>query len=75
MIDLKNIEHIQNGYNLVQPVMNDYGGPIGLAGKIVGLGKDEITAGVPGWAYFTIGLIIGGVLTFSLRENIERVIK
>jgi hypothetical protein len=54
-------------------VTDHYGGPIGLAGKIIGLGADEIKAGIPGWSWFAIGALVGGATTYALRGKIEKV--
>jgi hypothetical protein len=53
--------------------MDRYGGPLGLAGKIIGLGQDQIEEGVPGWALFTLGAMAGGVLVYKLHDKIRRV--
>lgn len=55
-------------------LVDNYGGPVGLAGKIVGLGVDEIDAGVPGWAWFGVGLMVGGAASYMLRSRIEKVV-
>lgn len=53
-------------------MVNRYGGPIGLAGKIIGLGKEEIEAGVPGWAWFGLGCLVGGAVIFAARGRLEK---
>ena len=38
--------------------------PVGIAGKVVGLGRDEVNAGIPAWAFcvaaLAAGVYIGG---------------
>ena len=53
-------------------MLRRYGGPLGLAGKIIGLGQDEIEAGIPWWAWVGIGALAGSIATYSLRDKIER---
>lgn len=53
---------------------NRYGGPVGLAGKLIGFGQAEIEAGVPKWSWFALGMISGGVVVYALRGRIERVV-
>jgi hypothetical protein len=47
---------------------------MGLAGKLIGLGKEEMASGVPGWAWFTVGALMGGVATYAMRSKIERIV-
>ncbi len=54
-------------------LVDNYGGPMGLAGKVIGLGADEIDAGVPGWAWFGVGVMLGGATAYMLRHKIERI--
>jgi len=51
------------------------GGPLGLVGRVAGLGMDELDAGIPAWAWFGIGVVVGGVGAFLLREKISRVVE
>jgi hypothetical protein len=55
-------------------MVDRYGGPLGLAGKLVGLGIDEMEAGPPWWCWFAIGALAGGAATYALRNKIERVV-
>lgn len=64
----------QNIGNFKETV-NHYGGPVGLAGKLIGLGVDEMDEGLPGWAWFGLGLLAGGVVTFKLHDRIARVVR
>lgn len=36
--------------------------PISLAGRVLGLSPEEQEAGVPTWAWVTVGVMAGGVL-------------
>ena len=40
----------------IRPMVDNVGGPVGIVGRVFGLGADEIDAGVPGWAWFGVGL-------------------
>ena len=55
----------------VRPVIDNVGGPLGIAGRIIGLGADEVEVGVPGWAWFGIGLVAGGIGMYFLRSRVE----
>lgn len=55
-------------------LVDNYGGPVGLAGKIIGLGSDELDAGVPWWAWLGVGAIVGGAASYMLRNKIEKVV-
>jgi len=56
------------------PAMERYGGPMALAGKLLGLSQDELKAGVPWWGWTAIGVGTGAVVTYLLREKIEKVV-
>lgn len=47
------------------------GGPLGVVGRVIGLGEEEIQAGIPKWAWLGVGLIAGGIGAYLLRERIE----
>ena len=53
-------------------MVNRYGGPLGLAGKIIGLGKDELEVGIPGWAWFGLGCMVGGAVVFVNRDRVGK---
>lgn len=55
-------------------MLDGLGGPLGLVGRVCGMGQDEIEAGVPGWAWFGIGVMVGGAAVYLMRERIEKVI-
>lgn len=56
-------------------LLQNYGGPLGLAGKLLGLGKDEVEAGVPWWSWFGVGILAGGLVTYALRHKIEKIVE
>jgi hypothetical protein len=55
-------------------VLDGLGGPMGLVGRVAGLGTDELEAGIPGWAWFAIGALVGAAATYHFRSNIEHVV-
>lgn len=61
--------------NQAPQLLNRYGGPLGLAGKIIGLGQEELEAGVPWWAWLGVGMLAGGMLTYSFRGRLERIME
>jgi len=60
---------------VAESTLDSIGGPKGFLGRVVGLGTDELDAGVPGWAWLGIGVMVGGMLTYALRDKIERVVE
>ena len=60
--------------NAAQSVVTDLGGPLGMVARMAGLGSDELDAGIPGWAWLGIGLIVGGGVAYTFRNRLERVI-
>ena len=61
--------------NQAPNLMQNYGGPVGLAGKLLGLGKEEIDAGVPWWSWLGVGIVVGGIITYASREKLERLLE
>lgn len=55
-------------------LLNSYGGPLGLAGKLVGLGKEEMDAGIPFWTWLGIGIMAGGMIAYASRDKLERIL-
>jgi len=43
--------------------------PIGLAGRLLGLSADEQKAGIPGWAWLTVGLGVGVIAGVALNRS------
>lgn len=54
----------------LRPTLDTVGGPMGMVGRAVGLGADEIEAGVPGWAWLGIGIVAGGIGMYFLRPRV-----
>lgn len=57
-----------------QSVVTDLGGPLGMVTRLAGLGSDELDAGVPGWAWLGIGLVVGAGVAYTFRDKLERVV-
>jgi len=53
------------------PTMDNVGGPMGIVGRVIGLGADEIEAGVPKWAWLGIDFVAGGIAMYFLRPRVE----
>lgn len=68
-----------NGYIMaaqqVKPMLQHVGGPLGLLGRAVGLGPEEVEAGVPWWAWMGVGVLLGGAAAYSLRHKLERIVE
>jgi hypothetical protein len=59
----------------VKGLIDALGGPKGVLGRIIGLGEAEIRGGVPGWAILLVGASIGGVVVWTYRGQIERIVE
>jgi hypothetical protein len=55
----------------LKPVMDRVGGPLGIVGRAVGLGADEIDAGVPKWAWVGVGIVGGAIAMYFLKDRVE----
>ncbi len=55
----------------LKPVLDGVGGPLGIVGRSVGLGADELDAGIPGWAWVGIGVVGGAIAMYFLRPRVE----
>lgn len=62
--------HLVNG---AIPVVKG-SGPMGLAGKIIGLGESELQVGLPWWSWLALGTVGGVALGYIYKEKIQRVI-
>jgi hypothetical protein len=49
--------------------------PIALAGRIFGLGEEEMKAGVPKWAWAGVGLFAGATVMWLWGDDIKRWVK
>ena len=62
-----------NGYaaamGQVPAVLDRYGGPVGVLGRLIGLGQEEAEAGVPWWGWLGVGVVIGGVATYAVMNR------
>lgn len=56
---------------VVAPALDEIGGPLGLAGRLIGMGGDEVDAGVPGWAWCGIGFVAGATAMYFLKDRVE----
>lgn len=52
-------------------MLNRYGGPVGVVGRLVGLGTDEVEAGVPWWGWLGVGVVAGGIVVYAVRDKIK----
>ena len=57
------------------PAVDGLGGPLGVVGRAVGLGGDELDAGIPGWAWFGMGIVAGSIATYFLKDRVEAFIE
>lgn len=57
----------------VEPILERTGDTPGqFAGRLLGLGVDQQRAGVPKWAWFGVGLMAGGALVWTFRDDVQR---
>jgi len=55
----------------LRPTLDNVGGPMGIVGRVIGLGGDELDAGVPKWAWLGIGVVGGAIAMYFLRPRVE----
>jgi hypothetical protein len=72
---LPGLSGVAQGAQVAEGVLDEMGGPMGLAGRLVGFGADELDAGVPGWAWFAIGGVVGAVAMYYGRDHVARVVE
>lgn len=58
----------------VGPVLDKLGGPKGVVGRAIGMGEAEVKAGIPPWAWFGVGLMVGAGAVWALRGKITKVV-
>lgn len=74
LVAVGNYERAAEQVAAAERVVTDLGGPAMIGGRLLGLGADEMDAGVPWWAWFGVGAIAGGAAVYVLRDRIERVV-
>ena len=75
IVAISGLSGAAQGAQLAEGVLDEMGGPMGRAGRLVGFGGDELDAGIPGWAWFAIGGAIGAVAMYFGRDHVARVIE
>ncbi len=55
----------------LRPTVDSVGGPLGIVGRVIGMGGDELDAGVPKWAWLGLGVVAGGIAMYFLRPRVE----
>lgn len=65
-----------NGYaaaavGQVPAMLNRYGGPVGVLGRLIGIGQAEVKAGVPWWGWVGVGVVLGGVATYAITNKFK----
>lgn len=66
---------IRDAANLVEqsgPAITRLGGPLGIVGRVAGLGAPELEAGIPGWAWFGVGFVVGATVMYATRKHVAR---
>ena len=65
------LRHYASAAEAFAPMMDRAGGPLGLIGRAVGMGGDELAAGVPKWAWFGIGIMAGAAGMYFVKDRVE----
>jgi hypothetical protein len=69
------MQNVRAFQDVAGPILDESRGPMGLAGRAIGLGVDELDAGIPGWAWLGVGVIIGAGAAYALHDRLEAFIK
>lgn len=64
----------QRTIRAAEQTITGLGGPFGVVGRAAGLGQEELTAGVPPWAWVAVGAVAGLTVGYGMRKSIERII-
>lgn len=65
------MENVRAFQDVAGPIMEETRGPMGLAGRAIGLGGDELDAGIPGWAWLSVGVVVGAAASYALHDRLE----
>lgn len=68
---MDNVKAAVSAAEAIGPTLDNVGGPLGLVGRAIGLGGDELEVGVPKWAWLGIGVVAGGIVMYFLRPRVE----
>jgi hypothetical protein len=53
-------------------MLDRYGGPVGVLGRLIGLSSDEVEEGIPWWGWLGVGAILGGVATYAISDRLKK---
>lgn len=53
------------------PWLSKVGGPLGFAGRVCGLGQEEMQAGIPAWAWALGGFAVGAAVMYVAAPSIR----
>ena len=74
LVSIQGLGQALGAANVARSLFDGLGGPMGVLGRFAGFGTDEIEAGVPGWAWASIGFLAGAAAAYALHPRIERVV-
>lgn len=72
-MDLEGVGDMAGGLGAMMERTGD--GPVQFAGRIAGLGRDEMAAGIPKWAWFGIGVAGGALLMWVAGDRIKQALR
>lgn len=55
----------------LHPLVEEHGGPLGIVGRVIGMGQAEVKAGIPKWAWLSIGVFTGAAAAYHFRRNLS----
>lgn len=74
LVSIQGLGQALGAASAARSLFDGVGGPMGVVGRLAGLGADEMDAGVPGWAWASIGFVAGAAVAYVLHPRIERVV-
>lgn len=70
------LETLGKAYGALAPVLEKSGqSPLALAGRIIGLGQEEMKAGIPKWGWAAVGIAAGATLMWVWGDNLKAWVK
>lgn len=72
---MNEFERIGQVARTLAPILERTGdNPVQFVGRLVGLGRGEMKAGIPGWGWASVGLVAGVAVMWVWGDQIKRAV-